>query len=108
MASKYHAKKTVIDGITFDSKKEAKRYLELKYMEENNIIQNLVLQPEWTLVMSQLTSQGRLRPVKYRADFTYYRNGKLIVEDVKGVKTPEYIIKKKLMFEKYRIEITEI
>lgn len=106
--NKYRNHKTTIDGITFDSKKEAQRYLALKEMQENGEICDLKRQVEWVLIPSQKTSTETLRPVKYRADFTYYKDGKLIVEDVKGVKTPEYKIKRKLMYEKHGIEVVEI
>lgn len=102
--SKYHAKKTVVDGITFDSKKEAKRYLELKAMEKVGSIQNLQLQVPFILI--EKSKYGR--SIKYVADFVYYnKNGSKVVEDVKGVKTPVYKLKKRLMAEKYGIIVLE-
>jgi len=117
--SKYKAVKTTIDGITFDSKKEAKRYTELKLLEKAGHITHLELQPEY-----QITINGA-KICKYKADFRYftvrqenneqYYNSKgewqtptmtgdkegQIVEDVKGFKTPIYRLKKKLVEASY-------
>ena len=101
--SKYHAKKTVVEGITFDSKKEAKRYMELKAMEKVGSIQNLQLQVPFVLI--EKSKYGR--SIKYVADFVYNKNGSKIVEDVKGVKTPVYKLKKRIMAEKYGIIVLE-
>lgn len=96
--TKYHSKKTVVNGITFDSKKEAARYAELMILRAAGKIQNLKLQEEFTLQNGFTTPQGeRIRPITYRADFTYTKDGQRIVEDVKGYKTKEYLLKKKLM-----------
>lgn len=100
--SKYNNVKTTVDRITFDSKKEAARYQELKLMERAGIISELELQPEYELSVNN-------KPVcKYRADFAYIRDGVRIVEDVKGLKTDVYRIKNKLMKAIYNIEIKEI
>lgn len=91
--SKYHAKKVEIDGIRFDSKKESERYLELKLLQEAGEIHDLELQVSFPLMIN-----GR-KICSYRSDFTYkVQNEKMIVEDVKGYKTPVYRLKKK-MFE---------
>ena len=103
MKTKYKAIKTFVDGIRFDSKKEANRYVQLKMLEKNGIISNLSLQVPYTL--SESTKYGR--KIKYIADFVYEEDGKIIVEDVKGVKTPVYKLKKRLMAEKYGIVIKE-
>ena len=113
--SKYKAVKTTIDGITFDSKKEAKRYTELKLLEKTGMISHLELQPEYKIIINGV------KVCTYRGDFQYftvrredekpYRNskGELVVqtmtgdpeghilEDVKGFKTPIYRLKKKLV-----------
>ena len=113
--SKYKAVKTTIDGITFDSKKEAKRYTELKFLEKAGHITHLELQPEY-----QITINGA-KICKYKADFRYFTvrqenreqcyNSKgewqtptitgdkegQIVEDTKGFKTPIYRLKKRLV-----------
>lgn len=96
-SSKYHAKKTVLDGIQFDSTKEAKRYTKLRALEEAGKIQSLRLQVPFELVPSFECDGVKYRDMKYVADFVYYRDGKQVVEDCKGVKTAEYKLKKKLM-----------
>lgn len=96
-SSKYHARKTVIDGIQFDSAKEAKRYTKLRDMEQAGEIEGLRLQVPFELLPSFECEGVKYRGMKYIADFVYYRNGVRVVEDVKGVKTPEYKLKKKLM-----------
>lgn len=101
--NKYNAKKVTVDGITFDSKKESKRYLELKAMEKSGSIQNLQLQVPFILI--EKSKYGR--SIKYVADFVYNRNGSKVVEDVKGVKTPVYKLKKRIMAEKYGIIVLE-
>ena len=95
--SKYHAKKTVIDGIQFDSAKEAKRFTKLRAWEEAGKIQHLRLQVPFELVPSFECDGVKYREMKYVADFVYVRDGKVVVEDCKGFKTPEYKLKKKLM-----------
>lgn len=95
--TKYRAVKTMIDNITFDSKREAARYCELKLLFRAGKIQQLELQPEYEIVIHK----------KYRADFRYYENGELIVEDVKGIRTREYISKRKAMREQHKIQIRE-
>ena len=95
--NKYHAKKTTIDGIEFDSAKEAKRYTKLRALEEAGKIQSLRLQVPFELVPSFECDGVKYRGMKYVADFVYYRDGKQIVEDCKGVRTAEYKLKKKLM-----------
>ena len=95
-SSKYRARKTEIDGIVFDSAKEARRYLDLKLLERCGEIKGLELQVRYEL----LPKNGCERAVHYVADFRYEENGKLVVEDVKGVRTREYILKRKMF--KYR------
>lgn len=106
---KYLSKKTIIDGITFDSKKEGLHYLELKRRQELGEISNLELQPSF-LLQEKFKRDGKIyRPITYIADFRYVEEGKVIVEDVKGFKTPEYKIKKKLLLYKYEgFEFREI
>ena len=95
--NKYNAKKTRVDGILFDSKKEAARYSELKLLEEAGLIENLALQVNFELVPKTETE----RALNYRADFTYTEEGLEIVEDVKGKKTDLYIAKRKMFKYKY-------
>ena len=82
---KYHNKPTIIDGIRFASKKEAQRYCELKVLEKQGEIKDLKLQPRFKMAPG----------FTYISDFSYHSNGKLIVEDVKGVMTQVFILKKK-------------
>ena len=91
-------------GILFASKKEAERYLELKALQDAGWIKNLQLQERFLLIAA---TPGE-KACSYVADFSYYCQGEKIVEDVKGVKTPVYRIKKKLMLEKFGIKIKEI
>lgn len=108
MANKYRNRKTVRNGISFDSQKEAARYDELMLMQCSGAIKDLKLQPEFTLQEAFKTPEGEtVRAIRYRADFSYQRptepdcSGKVywipVVEDVKGYKTKEYEIKNKLM-----------
>lgn len=108
--SKYGNRKIIIDGIRFDSVAEGRRYTELRLMERAGEIYDLQLQVAFGLIESQRRHDGSLeRGVTYVADFTYYdRNHKYIVEDVKGKRTAEYIIKRKLMLKVHNIEITEV
>lgn len=105
--SKYHAKKTVVDGIEFDSAKEAKRYTRLRALEEEGKIQHLRLQVPFELLPSFECDGVKYRGMKYIADFVYYRDGEVVVEDCKGFKTQEYKLKKKLMAYFNNINIEE-
>lgn len=102
--SKYSAKKAVIDGITFDSRREARRYQELKLMSRAGAIADLNLQPEWNIVINGV------KVCAYRADFAYrdLKSGRSVVEDAKGMRTPLYSLKRKLMLAVFNIEITEV
>lgn len=106
---KYHNKKTEVDGIVFDSKAEAKRWNELRMMEKMGLIRHLERQVPFLLIRGQRWSGGRKhRDTYYKADFVYYENGQQIVEDVKGVRTEGYRIKRELMKDRYGIEIREV
>lgn len=100
--SKYRNRKTTIDGITFDSKAEARRYAELKLLEKVGEIRDLELQPRFRLVDGFKKNGKVFRPIDYIADFKYVdREGKTIVEDVKGKETEVFKIKQKLFEMKY-------
>ena len=105
---KYHNVKTIVNGIVFDSKKEANRYKELLLLQKAGIITDLKRQVRYTLVPSFNLNKKRYRETSYIADFVYKENGKDIVEDTKGFRTDIYKIKKKLMAYIYQIEIREI
>lgn len=105
--SKYHAKKTVVDGITFDSKREADRYLVLKSMEEDGTIEDLRRQVRYELIPAFDVDGRHYRPVFYVADFVYVEDGKEVVEDVKGMRTDTYRLKSKLFARRYGKAIRE-
>ena len=125
-ATKYGNSKTYLYGIKFDSKHEAQRYLDLKLLEDRGIIHDLRLQVKYELVPAQREAsnevytkgehkgepkQGKIveREVAYYADFDYYtEDGLHVVEDAKGMKTKEYIIKRKLMLWRHGIRIREV
>lgn len=109
--NKFHAKKATVGDKRFDSQKESIRYMGLCAKEARGEIRDLQTQVKFVLIPSQRGEDGRVieRECAYFADFTYYdTDGNYIVEDVKGMKTPEYIIKRKLMLKVYGIRIKEI
>ena len=124
--AKYHNIKTMTsDGIRHDSQKEATRWCELKLLERAGKISDLKRQVEFELIPDQVEVYERYsktgkrlkdgikvleRRCVYVADFTYHNaeDGKLVVEDTKGVRTKEYIIKRKLMLAVHKIRITEV
>ena len=126
--SKYGARKVRYDGKIFDSKKEARRYAELRLLERAGKIKDLELQKVFELIPAQWEAiptgefykrgERKGQPkfknkcleqsITYKADFCYTENGKLVVEDTKGVKTKDYIIKRKLMLYTHGVRISEI
>lgn len=128
--SKYRNKKVLVDGVAFDSKKEAKRYRELKLMEDAGMISRLERQVEFVLIPEQREFNGReiytkgpkkgcFKPGKllerklvYIADFVYIKNGKVVVEDVKGYRDGGayrvFVIKRKLMLYRFGLKVIEI
>ena len=107
--NKYGNKKWELDGQTFDSQHEARRYQELRWLLRMGLISDLRRQVPYELLPSQ-KRDGKVveRPVKYIADFVYMENGEEVVEDAKGVRTKEYVIKRKLMLWQYGIQIREV
>lgn len=106
---KYRARKTEVDGIVFDSKLEARRYRELKLLEKAGEISDLQLQVKYELIPAQrLDGKVVERALNYVADFVYLENNKWVVEDTKGVRTRDYIIKRKLMLYVHHIRIKEV
>ena len=101
--SKYHAKKTKVGELTFDSKHEADRWFALRLLERGGCIKNLERQVRIEIVPK--SEHGRA--LYYVADFVYEENGKTIVEDAKGVRTDVYRLKKRLVAERYGIVIRE-
>lgn len=127
--NKYHnIKTTTSDGITHDSIREANRWCELKLLERAGKISDLQRQVEFELIPAQYVEcptgeyykrgekkgQPKVKhvcveqSVVYVADFVYIENGRKVVEDAKGKRTKEYIIKRKLMLWVHKIKITEI
>ena len=104
MRNKYGAKKvTASDGSVFDSKREFNRWCELRLLERAGKITGLRRQVSYELIPKQ---DGE-RACSYIADFTYYENGELVVEDCKGHRTEVYRLKKKLLLWVHGIRIKE-
>ena len=101
--NKYNSRKVVVDGIKFDSHKEARRYKELKLLEKAKEIENLELQPKFLIQDKFKYGEKTIRRISYVADFkyTHCRSGKEVVEDVKGYRTDVYKLKKKLFLYRY-------
>ena len=121
--AKYRSAKTNINGIVFASKKEARRWVELCFLQRQGLIQGLERQVKFPLIPTQYETFERYgkrgqrlkdgkrlieRGCAYYADFVYYENGVRIVEDAKGVRTDDYVIKRKLMLLIHGIEIREV
>lgn len=102
--NKYHAVKTTIDGITFDSKRESIRYQELTLLQRGNVIRDLQMQVPFPVVVN-----GK-KICTYIADFQYVEvaSGEIKTEDSKGILTPVYRIKKKLVAALYGVKIIEV
>lgn len=123
MMNKYRSKKIIINGIKFDSRKEAKRFVELSQLEKAGNIANLQRQVKFVLIPAQREAdtvgprggikKGRVleREVAYYADFVYMRDGVRVVEDTKSPPTrkePLFVVKRKLMLYVHGIKINEI
>lgn len=118
--TKYGNKKTTVDGITFDSIKEAKRFKELSLMERAGMIQDLQRQVKYILIPAQRepdtvgarggVHKGKLieRECTYVADFVYQENGQTVVEDTKGFRTKDYLLKRKMLLFFHGIKIKEV
>lgn len=108
---KFNNKKVTIPGRTFDSRKEYNRYCELLLLERSGYISDLKLQVKYVLIPAQKDESGKVleRECSYIADFVYFdqKAQRTVVEDAKGFKTKDYIIKRKLMLERYGIRIRE-
>ena len=112
-ASKFKNQKVVIDGFKFDSKKEGKRYIDLKLLQRAGQIQDLQMQVSFELMAGvKFENEKRKKPaLRYVADFVYVQGGLKIVEDVKSKATrrlPAYRQKKHLMMSVHGIEIQEV
>lgn len=109
--SKYGNVKTEANGVVYDSKKEAKRALELEQLEKAGEIHNLKRQVKYVLQPSFFFFGKTIREISYVADFVYEEDGKVVVEDVKSDATrqnPVYKLKKKMLMYVHKIEIREV
>ena len=108
--NKYHNKKTIYNGIKFDSLKERNYYMILKNYEKNGRIRDLKTQVPFELIPTYKINGKTVRKTQYYADFTYVstNDNKIHVVDTKGVRTQVYKIKKKMFEYKYKLEIEEI
>lgn len=118
--NKYRNRQVTVDGIVFDSIKEAKRFQELRLLERAGAISGLRRQVKYILIPAQRdpdiigkrggVKKGKLleKECAYLADFVYEENGITVVEDTKGVRTKDYIIKRKLLLLNYGIRIREV
>ena len=107
--SKYHAKRVKFGGMVFDSQKEFTRWRELCLLEKAGVITDLKRQVPFELIPAQRRNGKTVeRAVRYIADFVYRMDGEEIVEDVKGVKTKEYVLKRKMMLWEYGIQVQEV
>ena len=96
--SKYGNRKTVYDGHVFDSYAESKRYKDLRLLEYAGVISNLELQPVYELIPAHQRDGRKVRAMKYVADFRYIdEDGRVVIEDVKGVETEVFKFKRKLL-----------
>lgn len=117
--SKYGSKKISRDGMDFDSLREYRRFCELRLLERAGQIHDLQRQVKFVLIPAQYgpetvgkrggVKRGQLleREASYVADFVYTQDGKRIVEDSKGFRTADYILKRKLMLYIHGIQIKE-
>ena len=119
--NKYKNEKVEFDGIKFDSKRERDRYMVLKDAERRGVISELKCQPKFTLIPAQYHEEAKQLKTKvkmvrkcdflaitYTGDFQYVKDGKVVVEDVKGMVTPEYKLKEKMMAYFHHIIIRRI
>lgn len=108
--NKYKNKKVIYNGIKFDSVKEKNRYMQLLYLEKAGLIKDIKLQYEFELQPAFTLNKKKIRKITYIADFYYYDNNlnDYVVEDVKGIRTDVYKLKKKMFEYKYQKEIIEI
>ena len=119
--NKYKNEKVEFDGIKFDSKRERDRYMVLKDAERRGVISELKCQPKFTLIPAQYHEEAKQLKTKvkmvkkcdflaitYTGDFQYVKDGKFVVEDVKGMVTPEYKLKEKMMAYFHHIIIRRI
>ena len=124
MKNKFGNRKLTVDGMTFDSKHEYRRWCELKLLVKAGEIHDLQRQVKFELIPAQYERYERIsqktgkrladgqrcveKAVCYIADFVYREGDRMVVEDAKGVRTPEYILKRKLMLARHGVKIREV
>lgn len=107
--TKYKSRKVTVNGVVFDSRKEANRWCELALLQKAGQVTDLQRQVKYELIPSQrIDGKVAERACNYVADFVYRENGKTVVEDTKGFKTKDYIIKRKLMLWVHGIRVREV
>lgn len=100
-ASKYHNRKTTVEGYTFDSVAESRRYSALRLMQMGGAISGLTVHPVYVLQDTFKQNGRTYRAITYEADFAYFENGRIVVEDLKGFRTEVFRIKEKLFRKLY-------
>lgn len=108
--SKYRAVRTVVDGVTFHSKREATRYGQLRLLERAGEVRELELQPKFPLYVARASNGELVKVADYIADFRYRdRSGAVVIEDVKGYsKEPYYRLKVRMFQGQYDLTIREV
>lgn len=108
--SKYKSRKTKVDNILFDSLAEASYYKRLKILQKAGIVKTFELQPTYILQDAYKRGKRKVQPITYKADFLVtYADGRQEIIDVKGMKTPVYRMKKKMLEYRYPdLEIVEV
>jgi hypothetical protein len=102
--NKYHNIPCTVDGERFDSIHEADRWRELQLLQRAGEIKDLRRQVPFEII----PACGKQRATHYIADFVYTEGGRQVVEDAKGVKTKDYLLKRKLMYHVHGIQIREV
>jgi len=105
---KYHNKKCEYKGLKFDSLKERNHYIVLEHLEKTGQIKDLRRQVKFLLQPSFKLNGKTIRAINYIADFTYLKDGILVVVDTKGFRTKDYLLKKKMFQYKYGMDIVEV
>jgi len=106
--NKYHNRRIEADGHKFDSAAECNRYYQLKLLERSGEIRNLQVHPVY-LLQERFKYAGKWeRAITYEADFAYVQDDRVVVEDVKGVRTPVYLLKRKLFLKQFGYDFIEI
>jgi hypothetical protein len=106
--AKYHNEKCIYKDMQFDSLKERNHYIVLEHLEKTGQIKDLKRQVKFELQPSFKLNGKTIRAINYIADFTYLKDGILVVVDTKGFRTKDYLLKKKMFQYKYGMDIVEV